>query len=52
VPAVARWVKVCQLCWERLRPDQYFPDRMDFDTCGICGDEALVVNVHPSEVSE
>jgi hypothetical protein len=36
------WVPVCSDCYEKIFPDQYFPNVQDHEACGICDDTRFV----------
>jgi len=47
---MARWMRLCSDCWYNLFPDAYFPDTDWLDTCGRCGNMALITNVNPNDI--
>jgi|GEM_PF-4775800 len=48
----ARWVRICQSCWQALYPNDYVPQLTDFDTCASCGHTELVLSVTPDVVQQ
>lgn len=47
-----RWAPLCSDCWYLACPHDYFPDHTGYDECASCGQEALIVNVHPEVARE
>jgi hypothetical protein len=44
------WVPLCQSCWERIAPDQYFPDAMYIKECFVCKRYSMTGHIRKSEV--
>ena len=53
---MARWTAICDQCWEKVNPDQYFPyhDFSEYaETCGLCGEDTFAnVHVNPKDIEE
>jgi hypothetical protein len=48
-----RWEPICSDCWYLIvGQNDYYPMHTGFDTCASCGEDALIVNVHPEIVRE
>ena len=47
---MARWVPICQQCFEEEFPTEYCPELTDYDQCINCGQEALVTHVNPRDL--
>jgi hypothetical protein len=42
-------IDICQLCHEKVRGWDYFPNTYRYDTCDLCGDYGLVARVRKDE---
>ena len=42
-------IDLCQECHEKVRDYEYFPNAERIDTCGLCGQHALVARVRKDE---
>lgn len=47
---MARWVHICQQCFEEEFPSEYCPELTDWDTCGVCGQDGLIANISPKRL--
>jgi hypothetical protein len=43
--------KVCQVCWAKIRPGDYFPGHVGYGTCSACGDTGLAARVAAADIS-
>jgi hypothetical protein len=46
------WIPICQSCWEKVNPDDYFPDAMYYKVCSICGDSCLTGHTRQRNIDE